>query len=240
VILVAAWFLAINPMLSAAADLRNQTSQVQQRNQVLQTQLTKLKADFAKLPQYKDQLTALRAQIPTDAELSAYLLQIDAIATARSVTVTALAPGAPEAFVGAAPAAAAATAPSPTATPAPAGASGTQAGAAGAVPAGFYDIPISMTVVGSYDASQAFLSDLQNATPRLFLVTSVAGTSQKQASAGGGKPATALGDEQLVVTGMTYVLTSTYPAPAAAPSATPAPVQPAVPGKNPLKPVAGK
>lgn len=237
VIVVAAWFLAINPVLSAAADLRSQTVQVQQQNDTLDRQLTKLRADFAKLPQYKDELTGLRSQIPTDTELSAYLVQIDAIATARDVTVTALTPGTPTAVVVAAPA----PATTPAATTGSSAASGTgQAAPAGASTAGFYDIPMAITVVGRYDATQAFLSDLQNSTPRLFLATSVAGTSQKQAAAGGGKPATAVGDEELLITGMTFVLTSSYPAATPTPSATPAALPGAVPGKNPLMPVPGK
>ena len=105
-------------------------------------------------------------------------------------------------------------------------------------------IPLSVTVLGTYDNTLGFLADIQSATPRLFLVSGFAGTKQEPADASGGKPATKLGDQELVVNGFMYVLpeaSSTTPKPSA--SATPAPtpsLPPAVPGKNPLNPVGGK
>lgn len=255
VIGAATWFGAVHPTLSAAASLRAQTDQVNQSNTVLQTKVKKLAADFQNLPQYKQQLEALRVQVPTTAQLTDYLRQVQQIATARSVTVTNIAPGAPQIFtVAAAPAAVPTPVPTsgagatPSATPTAAvDASGTgavpapAAAAASPVPAGMADIPVSMTVLGSYDNTLAFLSDLQTATPRLFLVGGIRATAQKDAAAGGGKPATHVGDQELVITGMLYVLPDAA-AVASAPAPTPtAPALPApVPGKNPLVPAAGK
>ena len=248
VILAATYFLAVSPMLATASDTRAEVASTQLSNDLLQLKIKKLAADFAKLPEYKADLAAIRVQIPVGADLSGYLRQLDTIAVAHSVTVTAVGPSPAQTVVPAvpavAPAAAAAPTPAPTATvsAAPAaGASAAAAPAANAAPVGFAAIPFTLTVVGTYDNALAFLSDLQNATPRLFLVTGLTGTSQPKAEASGGKPATALGDVELKVDGFTYVLTDPSAVPAVAAPATPAPALPgAVAGKNPLIPLGGK
>ncbi|BDO42335.1 hypothetical protein [Cellulomonas sp. NTE-D12] len=257
VIVVASWFLAINPTLSAASDVRAQTVQVKSQNDALALKVAKLKADFAKLDDYKKQLGEVRKQIPSTAQLSDYLRQLDTIAAAHAVTVTTVTPGTPTAVVAKTPAVPAATptpAASGSATPAPtAPADGSSAGgaatgtatgtasgtAASGIPAGFTSIPMSVTVLGSYDNTLAFLSDLQTATPRLFLVSGFTGTGQQDSPASGGKPKTSVGDQELVVSGFLFALPDTAAAATPAPTATPA-LPGAVPGKNPLNPVGGK
>ena len=98
-----------------------------------------------------------------------------------------------------------------------------------------------MTAVGTYDATSAFLSDLQNGTQRLFLVSSLQGTSQDDAEASGGKPATGVGDLEVIVTGYLYVLPDSLGTAAVTDPGAPAPTLPgAVPGKNPLVPIPGR
>lgn len=244
------WFMAISPKLADAADLRSQTQDVEDQNELLDLQIASLKSESAKLPEYKAELEQLRIQIPTEAQLAEYVRQINAAATARSVTVTSVTPGLGQAFV---PVVVAAPAPSPTATPesesadsedkaesdeetapAPAAPTGPK------VPDGFSAIPLSLTVVGTYDNTLAFINDLQTATPRLFLVSGLAGTGQSEAEASSGRPATMAGDQEIVLNGYLYVLPDTLtPVPAPDPAA-PVPTVPApVPGKNPLVPIAG-
>lgn len=248
VIMAAAWFLAISPTMSAAAEIQEQAEQTVSQNEMLEMQLTQLKADFEKLPEYKAELATLQQQIPTDAMLSDYLRQLQQIATAHAVTLTTITPAPAQLVALAAPAAAPeATAPAegtegtegavepaatdPSAVPAPPVAAG---------PAGLAAIPFSLTVLGSYDNTNAFLWDLQNATPRLFLVSGLTGTSQKQGEENAGKPATEDGDQELVVTGFTYVLPDAFAVPAPVdPNAAPPALPGAVPGKNPLLPIAG-
>lgn len=254
VIAVATWFLFVSPTLASASDVRGQADQARQQNQLLEMKVAKLKSDFQKLPGYKAQLADLQKQIPLDADLSAYFLQINKIAEAHSVTLTSIAPGTPEkvslaAPAGAAPASDTSTdatgdgtstdpspAPSPSATPASAASgSGTTALAA---PDGFISIPFSVTVLGKYADTLAFLNDAQRGTDRLFLVSSLAGTAQKDGAASGGKPATHVGDQELVITGFTYVLNpdlTSVPAPQPSASVPALPKPPA--SKNPLVPV---
>ncbi|MDC7120792.1 hypothetical protein OMK64_04510 [Cellulomonas fimi] len=251
VIMAASWFLAISPTLAAASELRDQAEQTREFNEMLELRVAKLAADFAKLPEYRAELDQIRTQVPADALLSDYIRQLDAIATARGVTITAISPGTPELVT--------VVAPEPAATPAPETsgegtesapaegsettdpAAGQTAGATAAAPAGFTAIPFSLTVLGTYDATLAFLADLQAGTPRLMYVSGLVGTSQKQADEGGGKPATAVGDLELVVTGQTYVLPDALAAAQPVDPTAPAPALPgAVPGKNPMVPVDGR
>lgn len=105
-------------------------------------------------------------------------------------------------------------------------------------PAGMIDVPISMTALGSYDNVMGWLAAVQQSVPRLQLVTSLSGVSQKDAEASGGRPPTVVGDLELTVTGYLYVLPGS---PAVVPAETPeeslADLPPAIPGKNPLVPV---
>ncbi|KQY44068.1 hypothetical protein [Cellulomonas sp. Root137] len=243
VIAAAAWFLAISPTMSAASEIRSEAQSTRERNELLELKVTKLRSDFEKLPEYRAELAGIQLQIPTDAMLSDYLRQLDMIAIAHSVTLTAVTPSVPQSVVLAVPAV---TAPVPEATEESgsesdeaAVAPATTAGANG--PAGFTAIPFSLTALGTYDNTLAFLNDLQNSTQRLFLVTGFTATAQDQQDAGSGKPATAVGDQELIITGYTYALPDALAVPPAVDPAAAPPVLPgATPGKNPLVPVAGR
>ncbi|HEY3438349.1 MAG TPA: hypothetical protein VGK35_11750 [Actinotalea sp.] len=257
---IGSWFLAISPVMTATAEAQDQASTTRDANTLLRTKIAHLKEQFTHLDEYKAELAGLQTQIPTAAQVSAYLREVQALATARSVLITGTTSELGQTVVPAEPVVAApatdASKPDVTAgvssTPSPspsAGATagaGTTAGSAGAkaaasaVPDGFVAIPMSITVLGTYENVVAFVGDLQNSTARLMLVTGFTGTAQDEAEASGGRPATAVGDLELVVTGYTYVLadplaTPTIPAVTVAPAPLPAPV----PGKNPLIPVGG-
>jgi len=256
-----AWFLAISPQLAEAAELREQTESVDNQNDLLELAIAKLAAEFEHLDEYRTELADLRLQIPTEAELSAYLRELDAIAVAHAVVVTNVAPAMPQAFVSAvvpAPAPAPtetaeegteeeALAEEPTDEPTDEATPTAEAVPAGPVaPPGFVAIPLTITVVGTYDNTVAFLSSLQTGTQRLFLLTGITGTSQQPAEASGGRPELALGDQELQLTGFLYALPdplgvpTTAPDPSATPAPTGEPVLPvAPPGKNPLVPIAG-
>lgn len=249
VMLAASWFLAISPKLTAAADVRAQAEQVRGQNELLELQLVQLKADFEKLDEYKAELATVQGQIPPQEELAEYLRQLDTIAQAHGVTLTSITPSLPEAVVLAGATAPAATTDAGTSTE---GTDSTESTAEGtdtvaaaptglAAPTGFTSIPVQLILVGTYDNTVAFMSDLQNATTRLFLVSSLQGTSQEDGDATAGKPATAQGDLELTVSGFLYVLPDALgAATAAVDPAAPAPTLPgAVGGKNPFVPIPG-
>ncbi|GEA88802.1 hypothetical protein [Cellulomonas cellasea] len=240
--LAAAWFLLVSPTVATASESREQTESVRAQNDLLELQLAQLEADFAKLPEHKAELAALRVQIPTRAELAAFLRQLDEVAKASGVTVMSVTPSAPTAVVPAvsvaAPVAPATTEPAEGGATDPATTAPAPAGPAPLT--GFVQVPVSITVLGGYEPTLAFVDALQRAS-RLFLVTGLRATGQKVAEGGGGRPATELGHVELAVDGVMYVLTDPTVLPTPTDPAAPAPVLPgAVPGKNPLIPVGGE
>ncbi|WP_158375672.1 type 4a pilus biogenesis protein PilO [Cellulosimicrobium cellulans] len=266
VLLAAGWFLLVGPVLTTAGETRAQAEEVRASNDQLQSKIVTLKKQFEQLPEFQQQLAQLQQKVPTTGDIAGYLRQIDAEAGARGVTLTTITPSSGELFSPQAPAAEPAAdsgaAPEDGATTdATATDEGTDGAAEGAVaaeaattdtapaaagpvlpvvaaPAGMIDVPITITALGSYDNVMGWLEAVQQTVPRLQLVTSLNGVSQKDAEASGGRPATTVGDLELTVTGYLYVLPGT---PAVVPADTPeeslADLPPAIPGKNPLVPV---
>jgi hypothetical protein len=244
------WFFGISPTLATASDLREQTDDARAQNDILEMQVVQLRADFDKLPEHRATLEQLRTQVPTTPALAAYLRELEVIATAKGVAITTITPSAAATVELAPPpmpvepvAPAAADAPAEE-QPADGGDTAVPAAPVAPVgptaPAGMTAIPVTLAVVGTFDATTAFIADLQTATPRLFLVSGLTVTGQDEAEASAGRPATQVGDVEIVVTGYLYVL----PEPSGAvvpvdPATPPVPLQGAVPGKNPFVPVQG-
>lgn len=246
VIVAAAYLLAISPMLTQASESRAEAESTRQQNEILQMKVAKLAADFEKLDVYKGELASLRVQIPSTAELSNLLRQIDAVAVSHGVTVTAISPGTPEAV--AEPPASVAT-DTPADTGAPASDPGNETAgteqtsevvqAVSSLLSGFVALPVSITAVGTYDNVLSFIGDLQGATPRLFLVSGLTGAGQKQSDEGSGRPATEVGDLEVTISGYAFTLLDPYVAPSEV--VDPAPALPGVVvGKNPLIPFGGE
>lgn len=235
VIIVAAWFLAISPTLTTASETRTQVDTQLSQNSEAQVKIANLKTQFAKLDETKAELAALQLQIPTSADLAVYTQQLAAIAAAHSVTVIAItvssaAPVIPFAPVAAPAATASGSATADPAAPAPVAHIGI---------AGFYSLPTTVDVIGTYPNVLAFLQDLQTGTQRLFAVSNLAGTSLTKADANSGTPAIAAGDLEIVVTGALYVFADSA-AKTAAPvvPATPLTLPVPNPATNPFKPLA--
>lgn len=251
---VAGWFLVISPQLASTADLASQNESETARNQILRLQLDKLTAEAKKLPQYKVEIAKVRAGIPTTAELTVVSREIDALADKHKVVIVAIAASTPVSAVPPAPAVQSVPAKpvtagdpvtdpsaSPSPTPSPSATPGATAKTStGQPPApkfeGLTAIPLSVTVVGPAQKSEEFLADVRTAMHRMFLVTTLTSTAQKDAPAGGGRPATKIGDVELVITGYAYVLTDFLAeiAPAAPTELGPLPVGP---DRNVYKPV---
>ena len=221
---VAAWFLVISPKQDAIEVIKLETANVDSLNELTEIKIAVLKKQFENLDTYKAELAAIQVQIPTSAQLAEYTKEVASIAEANEVTTTTWAPGVPTGVV-------------PMVAQEPGGV----AVILPEVP-GFVAVPVSMTVVGTYQNSLNFLEALQTGTQRLFLVATLDGVAQSAGEASGGRPATVLGDLELAVTGFTYVLADPYgaTAPIVPDDGSASPVLPAQPdGKNPLVPVAG-
>jgi Tfp pilus assembly protein PilO len=233
VILAMSWLLAISPSMAAADESRNQAALQQDKNVVLKRQIATLAEQFTHLEEYKTSLAAIRAQIPQQSDLTAVNTELQGLAASAGATLTTITVSTPISFSPAgAPAAAAAPAtgsdPTGTATAAPAATPATAT-----VPAGVYAIPITIVLVGTYDAATAFLSSFQTGATRIYLATSIEATSQEASGASNGRPPLSKGDLELSITAYAYVMLGSAPAVATDPSA--ATVLPAPSGqRNPF------
>ncbi|MHB1234487.1 MAG: hypothetical protein ACYCZK_02310 [Microbacteriaceae bacterium] len=206
VIVAAGWLLGIQPQL-AAADAANQSrAQVHSSTVANQAVLEQLKKDYQGLDQLKQQLAALRQAVPAQADASAFVTELNALASAHQVTVKSIVvsdakPYSPPPAAPASPAPSASPAPTASPSPAPPPA-GTAPGASNPqiTAANFIVIPVQVTVSGPYGNVLDFVAGLQTGQ-RLFLVTAF---SSGVATAGPG-PAVA-GTTASTVSGFMYVL----------------------------------
>lgn len=235
-----AWFLAISPTLDSASLASTDADAAELRNEQLRAQLATLEDQYANLDQYKVELAGLRTEIPAEGELSVYMRQLDGAAETAGVTVMSVVPGTPIDVLPAAPAVVAAPATTEPTTEAPAEPNGESPADAAVAPVptgpavipGFVAVPIDITVLGTVPNALTFLERIQAGSQRLLLVTVLRGTGQAQAEASAGRPATAEGDIELVITGYMYVLeTPEVPAAPEAEQAAP----PALPAPDPSR-----
>lgn len=222
VALAGTWFFGVSPVLDETARLTTERETTQAQNVQLEAKLQQLAADSAKLPDLKAELAKLQVGIPTTAQVDDFLRRVDEIQTARQIPTVKVEVADPMSVVdnrGAlAPeptptdAASASPSPEPSASP---DASGEEAAdesaaetpaAAVAGPDGFVAVPVTITVLGNFVSSLGFISDLQSANGRLFLITDLKGFGQDDKEAADGRPATVRGDVELTITGNLYVL----------------------------------
>lgn len=243
IILALSWLFAISPTMTAAADSSSQADDARSHNVVLQQQISKLADEFTHLDEYKATLATLHSQIPEQVDLTAINRGLQNTAVASGVTITAVNVSSPTEFVpvsaaaAAAPTAGASAAPTASST-STAGSSGTTSAAASPGVAGFYAVPVSVILVGTFDQATAYLTALQTGEGRIFLAASINATAQQATGASGGRPPLAAGDLELTITGYTYVISGTRPTAAQATTPATPPTLPVPSGqKNPFAPI---
>ena len=203
--LAIAWFFAIAPQLDEASAAREQAQSERDRNDLLEVQIAKLAADFERIDEFKAERAQLSVGIPATLDQAAFNRELDALSVGTGAFVVEVTSGTSTPVT------------STFAVPA----AGELAGV-GAAPAGLYAIPMTVTILGTPEATLTYINSLQQNTSRLFLVSGVALAGQDEAGAAGGKPAIAAGDAEIVISGFTYVLTDD--APGAVQPAAPVPV----------------
>lgn len=233
----AGWFLLISPKRAEAAELEQQTEATELSNQQLEARIAQLKEQFAELPQYQAELAAIQQAMPGDPALPTLVRTLDDMADRHEVTLMSLAPGQPAAVQQPTPTAPAAPAEDGAAEgaegeDADADAAGDAAAedpaadpavpadpAATATPVGagmvLVSVPVTLTTVGDFFASEMFLKDLQAEMTRAFLVQNLSITTEPGGEASGGKPATQNGDITTTISGSVFVLKTADAAPAA-------------------------
>lgn len=184
-IFVATWFFLASPRFEAAAETLDKAEETRNRNDVLQMQVNRLRADFARLPEYREQIAAIRVQIPQQADLSEFSFALADLAAEHKVVILDEMPGVPAVVIPVVSLDGSGTPPSLE---------------------GFVHVPIQVRVLGSYANVLAFLDSLQAGSERLFLVTALEATRLTAAEPTGGKPEIADGWLELRITGSAYVL----------------------------------
>jgi Tfp pilus assembly protein PilO len=211
VVVVMGWFLGIQPLLSSAATVSDNLAATQTRNAASSASIAKLKSDFGGITKLTQDVAALRESVPSSAQISAFVTELDSLAgehqvEVSSITVSDAKAYTPPVVVAAAPATGTSATPSPTPTPAPTTAPVT-APAAPTAPvlvtnpkitaANFIAIPVELVIKGPYSKVLEFVRGLQTG-PRLFLVTTMS-TKQPTDKA-------AAGSVDAKVGGLVYVL----------------------------------
>ncbi len=174
-IVAAGWFLLISPKRGEAAALRTKAASEEAANERLLQQLSVLKAQQAELPAQRAKLAVARTQIPDNPALPTLIRDLTSAGRKVGVSIDAMSPAVPTPVVlpQVAPVA-------PPATTTESESSGEAAGEAGTTPApatpvappapSLYQVPLSLTVSGSYFELEQFVNKLE-ALKRSFLVT---------------------------------------------------------------------
>ncbi len=210
-LLVAGWFLGVAPLLTARALAQSEIATVNVANEAAAAKLTALSSEADNLPALEDQLASLDVSVPTSADSSALLSQINAIAAAADVVVEGVKLENPTAYT------------PPAAADPNADATGGTATTTSAysdpriTAANFIQIPVTVSVTGSYENVQSFLAGLQNGG-RLFLLTTFQSTREAP-SDGSATGITADSSVSASIGGFVYVLLSSEDAAGAAPAA---------------------
>jgi len=220
ILIAGGWFGLISPKLEATAEIVTETEDVQARNDLLVIQNAKLASDFAKLDEYKASIAEVAVKLPPAVELAELTRTIAKVAEDHELTVVTLAPSTPvvvpstasdEATGGAAPAPEAedvegAEGDTAESTPAPEPVAPSVVSLPAVSISGLVAVPVATTLVGTVEGVEDLLTDLQTTIDRTFLVTGMTFTGQEEADAAGGRPETAEGDVEVVLTAYVFVL----------------------------------
>lgn len=190
------WVLGIEPRLTEARLADDERAGVQELNVSYERTLGTLRELDEDLPALTKQRDELRAALPTDAEVSTLLGQLNALAAENSVALNSITAGVPAAFELAEPVAAPAPVPVEGDEPV-AGEPAAEVAPATAIPANFVSVPI--TVIAKGDAAKVleFVESVQYGT-RLFYVDALTVTYD---GSGG----------EVTIDGFVYVLTDASP-----------------------------
>lgn len=160
---VAAWFLLISPQRAEAADSREMTVSAQSQNAQLRSEITRLKAEYAQLPQYEAELAAIQRALPEAQQVDLVTRDLNVHARANNVQLFSVTYGDPVVFENA-------SAPAVAAAP-PAGEAGTAPAAPASTPGVLVQIPITIVSNGNFQSSEGFLRSVQQDVTRDVLVT---------------------------------------------------------------------
>jgi len=161
VVLVATWFVLVSPRRSQAADLGEQRTSAEATNVSLEAEIAELQRQYAKLPELREELKVIRAQLPPAADVPRLVRSLSDLAADSGVVIESIVPGT-----------------STTLSP-----------ASGTTPA-LVSVQVAVTVRGRYVEGALFLRYLQTRLNRVFLVSQVNATRNEEEATGSSAAAT--------------------------------------------------
>jgi len=240
VVLVAAWFLLVSPMLAQASETNEEAEAQEAMNDITRIEVSDLRAKFANIDEYNATLATLQEGITTRQRYADLQRLVAAVTEEHEVLVTSLQ------FTGASPVTVPSSAQAPAAEPEDEGAEGddasesveveeqTSAPAAVSVD-GLYSITVSISLEGNYHDLLAVANDLQTGDGRIILVKQVSLASLTGEAAGEDAAAMQVSGETFVLVDPASLNAPTEEVPETEPSAAPSPLP--TTEANPLTPV---
>jgi Tfp pilus assembly protein PilO len=151
IVFAGGWLLLVKPQGSKISAVKTQATSQQQANQVLLQEIAAREAQKNTLPAEQAQLQRLSVQVPTIPDEPGIIRQLQSSASGAGVNLLAITPGGATTVT-----AAAAATPGTTSLP--------------STPTQLVELPVTMTVVGSYANVESYLQLLEK-LPRAMLVT---------------------------------------------------------------------
>lgn len=196
--LAGGWVIGIAPQVSAAALANSQRLTLMQSNAKNEVLLAKLKRDYQNIDALKNEVVTLQKSIPTSADVSSFVTELNSLANARKVTLKSITVSDAKAYT-----------PTNQSTPGKSVASGSAQTNPKIGTKNFVTIPVAIGVTGDYGKVLDFVNDVQLGL-RLFLVSALSTTGSTNSKGVKGNPTTSGGSQKVdsTITGYMYVLLS--------------------------------
>lgn len=95
VVLIAGWFLLVSPAKTNAAEITDQTAQVQSNNLMTQQKIVQLQSQSKEVPALEAQVAAVRNKIPTNPALATLVRSLSSQAKNSGVVLVSVTPSSP-------------------------------------------------------------------------------------------------------------------------------------------------
>lgn len=171
------WFLGIEPSLAIASSANQERVRVNSLNNLNEFFLAKLRSDYQNITALQSQLNLLRVSVPTTANLSKFISELNSLASKENVTVKSIQfnDAKPYSFIGQTLGAGGKQEPPPPLSNSK------------ITSTNFVVIPMQISVTGIYSDVLDFLNSVQ-VGPRLCLITTLSTTGSAGAKAIGITP----------------------------------------------------
>jgi len=213
VLAVGAWMMVMSPVRDESSKLNSDAKNVETTNEILATKVKNLSAQFAKIDDLRNQLKTYESQIPEAISYSQITSEVQRSVDDSGVALLSLqseggiAPVTPFTAIKVDPKSKDSNKPvKKEDIVTVSGLPPTKTGALSSDVEGFYQVPLTIRVQGSYDNVLKFADDLQVGSKRAILVYSVDVTALGEQAESDTAPEAQAGDLTLVLNAYAFVL----------------------------------